>query len=329
MAGVLAAENDAGGVVGIAPGVQEDVWWCKLGPNTEIADCINELSGNVRIINMSYGSTGFSQDVSNAVANAWDDGEGDLLISIANNRDSTSTPPTNMYPAEHSAVIGVSGVNPYDSTFMSGPAGLCPEQPYDSIFDEWGNASNYGDYVELSAPFYTLSTAASGGSYEYGAVCGTSFAAPHVAGVAALIWQKNPSWSAAEVRDRLTSTAKDLGAAGRDDYFGYGLVDAYSALSTPPAVAIQGPSLVISAGTKSWSANASGGTGSDLYTWDFREAGGSWFEVSSQQSYQTYVNQSDAPYFDLRVTVTSGGESSDTHRVNVNIGGGGCPPFCE
>ena len=59
---------------------------------------------------------------------------------------------------------------------------------------------------------------------------GTSMATPHVAGVAALIWSANPDWTNAQIRQALTATAQDLGAAGRDNLFGYGLVQAKEAL---------------------------------------------------------------------------------------------------
>jgi serine protease len=59
---------------------------------------------------------------------------------------------------------------------------------------------------------------------------GTSMATPHVSAVAALVWSYNPSWTAAQVREALTATAEDLGAAGRDNYYGYGLVRAKAAL---------------------------------------------------------------------------------------------------
>lgn len=58
---------------------------------------------------------------------------------------------------------------------------------------------------------------------------GTSMATPHVAGVAALVWSHNATCSNAQVRDALGITAEDLGAAGRDTSFGYGLVQAKSA----------------------------------------------------------------------------------------------------
>lgn len=67
-----------------------------------------------------------------------------------------------------------------------------------------------------------------GSSYE--AWDGTSMATPHVSGVAALIWSANPSWTNAQIREAMTSTALDLGAAGRDVYYGFGLVQAKAAL---------------------------------------------------------------------------------------------------
>jgi subtilisin family serine protease len=66
-----------------------------------------------------------------------------------------------------------------------------------------------------------------GSGYE--AWDGTSMATPHVSGVAALVWSCLPEATNAQVRNALTSTALDLGAAGRDDYYGYGLVQALDA----------------------------------------------------------------------------------------------------
>jgi len=64
----------------------------------------------------------------------------------------------------------------------------------------------------------------------YEAWGGTSMATPHVAGVAALIWSHNLSWTNVEIRDALDQTAIDLGDSGRDSAYGFGLVQAATAL---------------------------------------------------------------------------------------------------
>lgn len=58
---------------------------------------------------------------------------------------------------------------------------------------------------------------------------GTSMATPHVSGVAALVWSNKPDCSNQEIRDALTQSTMDLGAAGRDDAYGFGLVQAQAA----------------------------------------------------------------------------------------------------
>lgn len=58
---------------------------------------------------------------------------------------------------------------------------------------------------------------------------GTSMATPHVAGVAGLLWSHYPSATNQDIRDALTTTAIDLGSAGRDSAYGYGLIQAKAA----------------------------------------------------------------------------------------------------
>lgn len=59
---------------------------------------------------------------------------------------------------------------------------------------------------------------------------GTSMAAPHVAGVAALVWSHHTQCSNIDIRNALAASAKDLGAAGRDNAYGHGLVQAKAAV---------------------------------------------------------------------------------------------------
>jgi serine protease len=70
------------------------------------------------------------------------------------------------------------------------------------------------------------------GTSGYEAWDGTSMAAPHVSACRCLVWSYNPALSNVDIRNALTGTAKDLGAAGRDNSYGYGLVQAKSALDS-------------------------------------------------------------------------------------------------
>jgi subtilisin family serine protease len=75
-----------------------------------------------------------------------------------------------------------------------------------------------------------LSIAQSG--YDYAAWNGTSMATPHVSGAAALVWSYATSCTAASMRKLLGQTAMDLGAAGRDNSYGFGLVQAKAAVDS-------------------------------------------------------------------------------------------------
>lgn len=76
-----------------------------------------------------------------------------------------------------------------------------------------------------------VSTIANNQGNGYAFYDGTSMATPHVAGVAALIWSANPGWTNAQIREALAVTAEDLGSAGRDNSYGWGLIRADAALA--------------------------------------------------------------------------------------------------
>lgn len=67
------------------------------------------------------------------------------------------------------------------------------------------------------------------GTSDYGYMSGTSMATPAVSGMAALVWSNHADCTGTEIRDALKATAQDSGAAGNDDYFGYGIVKAAAA----------------------------------------------------------------------------------------------------
>jgi serine protease len=76
-----------------------------------------------------------------------------------------------------------------------------------------------------------VSTIVTNPASGYGLMSGTSMASPHAAGAAAAIWSTNPAATNADVRNAMTSTAEDLGTAGRDNSFGWGLVRTANAIA--------------------------------------------------------------------------------------------------
>lgn len=167
------------------------------------------------IINLSIGGEGFnpvSQDLYRSVREA-----GILLVASAGNEGSDAP----SYPAAYEGVLGVSAVDAQgDAAAYSnrGPAIDVAAPGGDTGADVTGDG--YPDGV--------LSTGASGGDFAYTFLQGTSMAAPHVSGVLALMKSINPGLSPDDV-DRLLQDGdltRDLGPPGRDDDFGYGLIDA-------------------------------------------------------------------------------------------------------
>jgi len=88
--------------------------------------------------------------------------------------------------------------------------------------------STYGPLIDISAPGVGIYSTIKGGGYGY--VNGTSFSSPITAGVVALMLSANPNLKPDQVDSILLSTAVDLGAAGRDNYYGAGRVNAYKAV---------------------------------------------------------------------------------------------------
>jgi subtilisin family serine protease len=100
--------------------------------------------------------------------------------------------------------------------------------------DSWATYSSKGPEVALSAPGTSIYSTQPGNTYGYSS--GTSFAAPQVAGAAALMLSKNSNLTPLQVRKTIEHTSEDKGASGRDDYYGWGRVNAYYAL-----LAVVGP----------------------------------------------------------------------------------------
>eukprot|EP00551_Chaetoceros_affinis_P003075 CAMPEP_0203635298 /NCGR_PEP_ID=MMETSP0088-20131115/2114_1 /ASSEMBLY_ACC=CAM_ASM_001087 /TAXON_ID=426623 /ORGANISM="Chaetoceros affinis, Strain CCMP159" /LENGTH=268 /DNA_ID=CAMNT_0050489137 /DNA_START=1 /DNA_END=807 /DNA_ORIENTATION=- len=95
------------------------------------------------------------------------------------------------------------------------------------IDDDIAFFSNFNDELDIVAPGVNVLSTYTRGRYAYSS--GTSMSAPHVAGVAALLWSHFPEKSVQNIRQALEESAQDLGKSGRDDIFGHGLVRADSA----------------------------------------------------------------------------------------------------
>lgn len=163
------------------------------------------------VINMSVGGFPYSQSVQSAVTYAWN--KGAVLIGAAGNNRREEV----FYPASYDYVVSVSATQ---------------------VNDEFSNWSSWGPKVDVSAPgssvlvtnCYTCTVDGHNtwGNHTY--ISGTSFAAPNVAGVAALIRARYPSYTPQQVVDRLIATTDDLGYPGWDKRYGYGRVNAWRAL---------------------------------------------------------------------------------------------------
>ena len=88
--------------------------------------------------------------------------------------------------------------------------------------------SSYGPQVEICAPGVNVQSTFPPNVYRQ--LSGTSMAAPHVAGVAALVKGRHPSWCGDRIRVHLMRTARDLGRPGHDWFFGHGQVRAFHAV---------------------------------------------------------------------------------------------------
>jgi subtilisin family serine protease len=160
------------------------------------------LAKNAQIINMSFaGPHDPAMERGLAAAAA----KGIVLVAAAGNAGAKSPP---LYPAADRNVIAVTATDQSDKLFAQ---------------------SNRGSYVAIAAPGVDILSPAPDGKYQMSS--GTSMSAAFISGVAALMIARNPGVSAAEVRGTLLSTARDLGPKGRDDQFGAGQADAFSAVS--------------------------------------------------------------------------------------------------
>ncbi|HEX4744605.1 MAG TPA: S8 family serine peptidase, partial [Candidatus Limnocylindria bacterium] len=195
--------------------------------------------------------SGLLSDVAQAIVYATDQGARIVSISLGSNSDSPTLRSAVQYATSRNVLVVIAAGN-CGGTPLSPRCSSLNEVSYPAAYpealavsatasdDTRATFSTQGTYVDVAAPGLrivstTPTYATKVGVLSYAAFSGTSQATPFVSGLAALIWTRDPSLSAQQVRDRIVSTADDLGAVGRDDLFGAGRVNALRAVSVAPA----------------------------------------------------------------------------------------------
>jgi len=243
VAGIAAAaSNNATGIAGVN-------WQARIMPvrvlgmdgtgyNFDISEGIRwAYQHGAKVINLSLGGPDEAQNMRDAVNEARS--AGSLVVAAMGNSREEGNPTS--YPAAYDSVMAVAATGPSDVyAFYSQYGPHCdisaPGGDMAGPQDPNGIYSSLPTYPVYMTTFYGYNT-----NYDY--VHGTSQAAPHVSGLAALIWSIRPDLSVDQVRNVIQTTAKDLGAPGWDSNYGYGRIDALAALRaiSPPAAPTLSP----------------------------------------------------------------------------------------
>jgi hypothetical protein len=182
-----------------------------------------QASSAASVINLSLGGSGTTTDLEDAVVSA--SNAGALIVASAGNSSSSGA----HYPSDYPQVISVSAVGP-DTLLAS-------YSNYGSNIDIAAPGGDFQDGLDMSHPntqtfgvlscMWDFSQSAPVAVWAHG----TSMAAPHVSGVAALLLAQQPSLTATQLRARLIDYAVDMGTSGWDEEYGAGVLNARSSLT--------------------------------------------------------------------------------------------------
>jgi type VII secretion-associated serine protease mycosin len=208
---IAGRSDDSAGVVGIAP--KAKILPVRvLDDQNRYDDAMIVAKGvrwavdhGARVINLSLGGNGSSAALGAALDYAF---AKDVVVVACTGNASASSSTGVWYPAREPGVLAVAGMEKDGNALWSG--------------------SITGKETVVTAPATQLVGARPDG---YWRVQGTSFAAPMVSATAALVRSRWPTMSAPEVINRIIKTAKDRGVPGRDNVYGYGMVDPTGALT--------------------------------------------------------------------------------------------------
>ncbi len=214
VAGIVAAVNNTQGVVGGAPAA--DLYAIKVlnaqgsGYYSDIIEGLQwAIANNLQVVNMSLGGSADYQPLHDAIVAAQNAGIV-IVVAAGNNGGVVS------YPGAYPEVITVAATDSSNAR------------------PSW---SNFGPEVDISAPGVSVYSTYKGTGYA--TLSGTSMATPHVAAAVALLLNRvvgaydtnsNNKWDPNEIQTRLQSTATDLGAPAYDNFYGWGLVNAFAAV---------------------------------------------------------------------------------------------------
>ncbi|MEB3195835.1 MAG: S8 family peptidase [Candidatus Sericytochromatia bacterium] len=206
-AGSVGAGLGNGGVVGVAPAVSmvavKVLSKSGSGSYAGVANgIIYAADQGCQVISMSLGGPQSSAVIDEAVKHAIN--KGSLVVAAMGNNNSERP----SYPAAAPGVMAVGATT-------SG--------------DVRSSFSNFGKHISVGAPGSDILSTVPGGGYR--TLSGTSMACPHTAGLAALVKSANPSFTAAQIRERIEKTADDLGDKGFDKYFGHGRINVGRAIT--------------------------------------------------------------------------------------------------
>jgi len=291
------------------------------GTHTDIADGIYYAADNgAGIINMSLGGSTGSITLENAVTYAYNAG---VTIVCSSGNDGSATVG---YPAAYDAYCIAVGATRYDEAvayYSNGGSSLDLTAPGGDVTVDL-NMDGYGDGV-LQQTFGDTLT-----DWSYWFYQGTSMAAPHVSGVAALLISNGAATTPDEVREILQSTAEDKGAAGWDPAYGWGIVDAYAALSHSvadnnlPVADAGGPY----AGTEDIAVSFDGSLSSDpdgdtmSYMWDFGDG------VKGAGATPSHTYTAGGTYT-VTLVINDGKANSDTAATTATIDEVDDPPVAD
>ncbi|NOS99769.1 MAG: S8 family serine peptidase [Phycisphaerales bacterium] len=171
------------------------------------------VDNGARVINYSGGATSVTPAMTatalqDAVQYAYKNGV-PLVAAAGNFTSGAPRVASNFYPAAYAESFAVAGTGDGDVYY---------------------DRSRFGPWIDFAAPGIGVYTTHTSSTASYVADTGTSFAAPHVAGLIALMFSINPALGIEEIRDLICHNSMDLGAVGFDELYGCGRIDAKATL---------------------------------------------------------------------------------------------------